>query len=57
MMIPVEEHLMLAGLETRRAALQRALSQMDRQIHQTEQAQARLERRIQILEQRPRQAA
>jgi hypothetical protein len=56
-MYTVEERSMPTDLEARRAALQRELSQVDQEIRQTEQAQARVEARIKILEQRPLQAA
>jgi hypothetical protein len=56
-MSTVEERSLLAGLEARRAALQRELSQVERQIQLTEKAHARLEERIKFLEQRQRQAA
>ena len=56
-MITVQECSMLAGLQARRAALQRELSHVERQIHLAEKAQARLEERIKFLEQRQRQAA
>ena len=56
-MSTVEERPLLAGLEARRAALQRELSQVDKKIHQAAQAHARLEERIKFLEQRQRQAA
>ena len=56
-MSTVEERSLLAGLEARRAALQRELSQVDKKIHQAAQAHARLEERIKMLERRPRQAA
>jgi hypothetical protein len=55
-MISVEERSMLAGLFSRRAAVQRELSRVDREIRQMEQAQARLKDRIEMLERRPRQA-
>ena len=57
MMITAQERLMLASLEARRAALQRELSQVDQEIHQTERAQARLGERIKTLEQGRREAA
>jgi hypothetical protein len=57
MMVMVRESSTLAGLETKRKALQRALVKVDRQIHQAEQAQTRLEERIKILEQGRHQAA
>ena len=56
-MYTVEERSMPADLEARRAALQRELAQVDQEIHQTEQAQARLEEQIKVLEQGPRRAA
>jgi hypothetical protein len=56
-MSTVEGRSVLADLKARRIALQRELSQVDSEIHQTEQAQARLEERIRILEQGQRQAA
>ena len=56
-MIMVKECSMLAGLEARRAALQRELSRVEWQIHLAEEAQTRLEERIKFLEQRQRQAA
>jgi hypothetical protein len=56
-MVTVEERSALAGLEARRLALQRELSEVDKQVHQAEQAQVRLEKRIKILEQGRRQAA
>jgi hypothetical protein len=52
-MITVEERSMLAVLHARRAVLQRELSQVDREIRQTEQAQARLKDRIMMLVRRP----
>ena len=55
-MITAEERSMLAVLHARRAALQRELSQVDREIRQTEQAKARLKDRIMMLVRRPRQA-
>ena len=56
-MYTAEELSLLQGLEVKRAALQRELSKVDRKIHQTAQAHARLEERIKMLEQRQRQAA
>ena len=56
-MITVEESSILAGLQARRVALQHELSEVNRQIHRAEQAQARLEERIKILEKGQRQAA
>ena len=56
-MITVEERSMLASQEVRRSALQRELVRLDTQIRQEERAQAQLEKRIKLLEQRPRQAA
>jgi hypothetical protein len=57
MMITVQERSMLAGLQARRAALHSKLSQVDLEIQKTEQAQARIEKRIKILEQGRREAA
>jgi hypothetical protein len=56
-MITVEESSILAGLQARRVALQHELSEVNRQIHRAERAQAGLEERIRILEQRSRQTA
>jgi hypothetical protein len=56
-MIPVEERAVLAGLEARRVTLLHELSRVDAQLREMEQARARLMERIQILEQKPRQAA
>ena len=56
-MITVEESSILAGLQARRVALQHELFEVNRQIHRAEQAQARLEERIKILEKGQRQAA
>jgi hypothetical protein len=56
-MVTVRESSTLADLETKRKARQRALLQVDRQIHQAEQEQTRLKERIKILEQGRRQAA
>ena len=53
----VEERSMPTDLEARRAALQRELAQVDQEIHQTEQVQARLEEQIKFLEQGQRRAA
>jgi hypothetical protein len=56
-MFTVEEHSMPTGLEAKRAALQRELAQVEWDIHQTEQAQARLEEQIKFLEQGQHRAA
>ena len=56
-MITVQERSMLAGLQASRAALQRELSHVERQIHQIELAQVRIEERIKILEKGSHQAA
>ena len=56
-MITIQEYSILTGLEAKRAALQRELSRVDSQIHQTEQAKARIEQRIKTLEQGRREAA
>jgi hypothetical protein len=56
-MITIEECSILTGLEAKRAALQRELSRVDSQIHQTEQAKARIAQRIKTLEQVRREAA
>ena len=56
-MITVQERSMLAGLEARRAGLLSKLLQVDLEIQKTEQAQARIEERIKILEQGRREAA
>jgi hypothetical protein len=56
-MIAIEERTSVTALEARQAALRRELFQVNQEIHETEQAQARLEECIRILEQMPRQAA
>jgi hypothetical protein len=56
-MMAAEERSTLSALEAKRAVIRRELSQVDQEIRQTEQAQARIEARIKLLEQRPRQAA
>jgi hypothetical protein len=57
MMVTVQERSALVGLEARRVVVRRELFQVNRQIRQAEQAQARLEERIEILEEERRQAA
>jgi hypothetical protein len=56
-MVTAQVRLTSTGLEARRTILRRELSRVDRQIRQTEQAQARLVERIKSLEQGRRQAA
>ena len=55
-MITLQESSILADLQARRVALQHELSEVNRQIHRAERAQAGLEERIKILEQDLREA-
>jgi hypothetical protein len=57
MMIAVESRSPVAGLEKKRMAVQAALVQIDEQIQQEEEAQARIKERIAILAGRRREAA
>jgi hypothetical protein len=56
-MMATGERSTLSALEAKRAVIWRELSQVEQEIRQTEQAQARIEERIQTLEQKPHQAA
>ena len=56
-MVTVESRSLPAGLEKKQKALHAELRQIDEQINQEEEAQARIEQHIEILEQGRRQAA